>query len=268
MANAQKSKNVDEFGRPLLRIGEAAEYLGVGAATIRAYSDGGRLAYTRTSDRPNAQRLYKIADLERFGRENYIRRRKATIEEIDFGSMPDSAEIGINQAAKYLDISSMTIRNYVRNGSIPCTRKGGRNAMVFKKGDLDKFAAAHTDMRRRAKHRPSAPANFDFSFDMSDMTQLTMLVCDKDRTDNVIDCILSAGYSDNALYSEMHNVAISADGIKHDMIAYKVECNVPKQAVNDAVNFVVKYLDSRCDKVTYSLNDASANEDDTNALTD
>lgn len=258
MANLKK--NVDEFGRPLLRIGEAADYLGVGAATIRAYSDEGRLAYTRSSDRPNAQRLYKIADLERFGRENHIRRRKATIETLDFDSMSDDDEVGIGQAAKYLRISSMTIRNYARNHEIPYTRSGGRNAMMFKKRDLDAFAAAHADMRRRVRRRPDSPKNFDFSFDASNMAVLFMSIHDKNRVEEAIGKLLTAGYADDARYVKMTEVSLSANGKTTASDIYRVECDVPMPSIKDAVALVTKSIDISCDHITYK-HDASIPDD-------
>lgn len=257
MANVKS--NVDELGRPLLRIGEAAEYLGVGSATVRAYSDDGRLAYTRSSDKPNAQRLYRIADLERFGRVNHIRRRKATTESIDFDSMPDDAKVGINHAAKYLGISSMTIRNYVRSGDIPCSREGGRHAMMFKKGDLDAFAASHTNIRRRIRRRPDSPENFDFSFDTCNMAKMSMSIHGKNLLDTVISRILAAGYADNARYMEMTEVFIATDGALHFTQVYRVECDVPMKSIDSAMSIVNELVGSD-GNVSYKRNQAQIND--------
>lgn len=257
-----KIKNVDEFGRPMLRIGEAAEYLGVGSATIRAYSEEGRLAFTRSCESKNGQRLYKIADLERFGRENHIRRRKATITAVDFDSMSDEDTVGINQASKYLNISAMTIRNYVRRGDLACTREGGRNAMMFSKGDLDAFAASHTDIRRRTRRRPNSPENFDFSFDTGNMTSVFMLVRDKKRADAAIGAALSAGYTDSARYLEMTEVTISADGVKSHKPVYRIELDIQIPSAKDAIALITQYLDTSCDTIVHKHDFAPVTESD------
>jgi excisionase family DNA binding protein len=47
----------------LLNVGQAAEYLGVSAASLRTWSDQGRLPVFRT---PGGQRRYRLHDLEMF----------------------------------------------------------------------------------------------------------------------------------------------------------------------------------------------------------
>ncbi len=52
-----------EEPRHLLNVGQAAEFLGVSAASLRNWSDQGMLPVYRT---PGGQRRYRISDLERF----------------------------------------------------------------------------------------------------------------------------------------------------------------------------------------------------------
>lgn len=47
----------------LWTVSEAAEYLGVSASSLRAWSDAGRVPVYRT---PGGQRRYKVDDLDRF----------------------------------------------------------------------------------------------------------------------------------------------------------------------------------------------------------
>lgn len=47
----------------LLNVGQAAEFLGVSAASLRIWSNQGRLPVFRT---PGGQRRYRVADLETF----------------------------------------------------------------------------------------------------------------------------------------------------------------------------------------------------------
>jgi excisionase family DNA binding protein len=49
--------------RPLINVGKAAAYLGVSAASLRKWSDGGQVTFYRT---PGGQRRYSRADLEEF----------------------------------------------------------------------------------------------------------------------------------------------------------------------------------------------------------
>jgi excisionase family DNA binding protein len=49
--------------RHFLNVGQAAEFLGVSAASLRNWSDQGRLPVYRTH---GGQRRYRVADLERF----------------------------------------------------------------------------------------------------------------------------------------------------------------------------------------------------------
>lgn len=44
-------------------MGQAAEFLGVSAASLRVWSDQGRLTVYRT---PGGQRRYRVEDLEQF----------------------------------------------------------------------------------------------------------------------------------------------------------------------------------------------------------
>jgi excisionase family DNA binding protein len=54
-----------EGSTKLINIAEAAEYLGVSAASLRAWSDRGLLRVYRT---PGGQRRFSIEDLENFKR--------------------------------------------------------------------------------------------------------------------------------------------------------------------------------------------------------
>ncbi|MEX2195120.1 MAG: helix-turn-helix domain-containing protein [Thermoleophilaceae bacterium] len=47
----------------LLNVGQAAEFLGVSAASLRVWSDQGKLTVYRT---PGGQRRYRVEDLEFF----------------------------------------------------------------------------------------------------------------------------------------------------------------------------------------------------------
>jgi len=47
----------------LLNVGKAAAYLGVSAASLRQWSDDGRVRVYRT---PGGQRRYRLEDLDRF----------------------------------------------------------------------------------------------------------------------------------------------------------------------------------------------------------
>jgi excisionase family DNA binding protein len=49
----------------LMSVGEAAAYLGVSPASLRTWSNGGRVTVYRT---PGGQRRYSIEDLDRFMR--------------------------------------------------------------------------------------------------------------------------------------------------------------------------------------------------------
>ena len=49
--------------RNFLNVGQAAEYLGVSPASLRNWSDQGRLPVYRT---PGGQRRYRLADLDAF----------------------------------------------------------------------------------------------------------------------------------------------------------------------------------------------------------
>jgi putative resolvase len=49
--------------RNFLNVGQAAEYLGVSPASLRNWSDQGRLPVYRT---PGGQRRYRLNDLEEF----------------------------------------------------------------------------------------------------------------------------------------------------------------------------------------------------------
>jgi excisionase family DNA binding protein len=49
--------------RNFLNVGQAAEYLGVSAASLRNWSDQGRLPVYRT---PGGQRRYRLNDLDEF----------------------------------------------------------------------------------------------------------------------------------------------------------------------------------------------------------
>jgi len=54
-----------ETSTQLITIAQAAEYLGVSAASLRAWSDQGLLRVYRT---PGGQRRFSIHDLDRFKR--------------------------------------------------------------------------------------------------------------------------------------------------------------------------------------------------------
>jgi excisionase family DNA binding protein len=54
-----------ETSTQLITIAQAAEYLGVSAASLRAWSDQGLLRVYRT---PGGQRRFSIQDLDRFKR--------------------------------------------------------------------------------------------------------------------------------------------------------------------------------------------------------
>lgn len=55
--------SVDGAAKHFLNVGQAAEYLGVSAASLRNWSDQGKLPVYRT---PGGQRRYRISDLEKF----------------------------------------------------------------------------------------------------------------------------------------------------------------------------------------------------------
>lgn len=56
-------RNAADHSPSLLNVGQAAEFLGVSAASLRVWSDQGRLTVYRT---PGGQRRYRVADLEAF----------------------------------------------------------------------------------------------------------------------------------------------------------------------------------------------------------
>ena len=55
--------NVDASRKHFMNVGQAAEYLGVSAASLRNWSDQGKVPVYRT---PGGQRRYRVADLDRF----------------------------------------------------------------------------------------------------------------------------------------------------------------------------------------------------------
>jgi excisionase family DNA binding protein len=55
--------NAADRSPSLLNVGQAADFLGVSAASLRVWSDQGRLTVYRT---PGGQRRYRVADLESF----------------------------------------------------------------------------------------------------------------------------------------------------------------------------------------------------------
>ena len=54
---------VERTPRHFLNVGQAAEYLGVSAASLRNWSDHGRVPVYRT---PGGQRRYRVTDLDKF----------------------------------------------------------------------------------------------------------------------------------------------------------------------------------------------------------
>lgn len=58
--------------RNLLSVGQAAEYLGVSAASLRHWSNEGRLIVYRT---PGGQRRYRVDDLDAFMRSMQVNER-------------------------------------------------------------------------------------------------------------------------------------------------------------------------------------------------
>jgi excisionase family DNA binding protein len=52
-----------EGAKHFLNVGDAADYLGVSAASLRNWSDQGRVPVYRT---PGGQRRYRLSDLEAF----------------------------------------------------------------------------------------------------------------------------------------------------------------------------------------------------------
>jgi excisionase family DNA binding protein len=60
-----KTKTEANGDRPLINVGKAAAYLGVSAASLRKWSDGGQVTFYRT---PGGQRRYSRTDLEEFVR--------------------------------------------------------------------------------------------------------------------------------------------------------------------------------------------------------
>jgi excisionase family DNA binding protein len=54
---------VERTPRHFLNVGQAAEYLGVSAASLRNWSDQGKVPVYRT---PGGQRRYRVSDLDRF----------------------------------------------------------------------------------------------------------------------------------------------------------------------------------------------------------
>jgi excisionase family DNA binding protein len=60
---ASDTETEDSGEQPLINVGEAAEYLGVSAASLRKWCDKGLVAFYRT---PGGQRRFSHADLEKF----------------------------------------------------------------------------------------------------------------------------------------------------------------------------------------------------------
>ena len=54
---------VEGTPRHFLNVGQAAEYLGVSAASLRTWSDQGKVPVYRT---PGGQRRYRVSDLDKF----------------------------------------------------------------------------------------------------------------------------------------------------------------------------------------------------------
>ena len=54
---------VERTPRHFLNVGQAADYLGVSAASLRNWSDQGKVPVYRT---PGGQRRYRVTDLEKF----------------------------------------------------------------------------------------------------------------------------------------------------------------------------------------------------------
>ena len=54
---------VERTPRHFLNVGQAAEYLGVSAASLRNWSDQGKVPVYRT---PGGQRRYRVTDLDKF----------------------------------------------------------------------------------------------------------------------------------------------------------------------------------------------------------
>ena len=54
---------VERTPRHFLNVGQAAEYLGVSAASLRNWSDQGKVPVYRT---PGGQRRYRVSDLDTF----------------------------------------------------------------------------------------------------------------------------------------------------------------------------------------------------------
>ena len=54
---------VEGTPRHFLNVGQAAEYLGVSAASLRNWSDQGKVPVYRT---PGGQRRYRVTDLDKF----------------------------------------------------------------------------------------------------------------------------------------------------------------------------------------------------------
>ena len=57
------TSTVEGTPRHFLNVGQAAEYLGVSAASLRNWSDQGKVPVYRT---PGGQRRYRVSDLDKF----------------------------------------------------------------------------------------------------------------------------------------------------------------------------------------------------------
>jgi excisionase family DNA binding protein len=57
------ANTVERTPRHFMNVGQAAEYLGVSAASLRNWSDQGKVPVYRT---PGGQRRYRVTDLEKF----------------------------------------------------------------------------------------------------------------------------------------------------------------------------------------------------------
>ena len=57
------ANTVERTPRHFLNVGQAAEYLGVSAASLRNWSDQGKVPVYRT---PGGQRRYRVSDLDKF----------------------------------------------------------------------------------------------------------------------------------------------------------------------------------------------------------
>ena len=57
------ANTVERTPRHFLNVGQAAEYLGVSAASLRNWSDQGKVPVYRT---PGGQRRYRVTDLDKF----------------------------------------------------------------------------------------------------------------------------------------------------------------------------------------------------------